>query len=66
MKAKIEKIASGVQYMLTLTPDDTGDEKVLKDMGKALDRLHIINCRGFEYGEKSVEFLIQKYSSGRD
>lgn len=66
MKAKIEKIVNGVQYMLTLTPENTDDEKSLKDMGVALNRLHIINCRGFQYGEKDVEFLIQKYSSGRD
>lgn len=61
MKAHIK--ADGNQFVLTLEPEIEADSGPLRDFGMALGRTHIVNCRGFQYMNQKVEFLVQPYPS---
>jgi len=60
MKAKLA-LGSNGQTVLTLIPEtDTHTHDFTTLLGVEMGaRQHIINCRGFQYMEEQVEFLIQ-------
>jgi hypothetical protein len=57
-------VPTDAQIMLTLTPENAGDEKTLHEFGLRTGRAHIINCRGFKYMHADVEFLVQPMPAG--
>ena len=57
MKVRLNN--NGAQTVLTLTPENAGDEKTLHEFGLRTNRAHMIVCRGFQYMHADVEFLVQ-------
>jgi hypothetical protein len=52
------------QLLLTLRPENAEEESAVREFGLRTSRAHIINCRGFQYMQSEVEFLVQPMSTG--
>lgn len=55
----------GSQFVLTVEPEIEAETASVRQFSAALARAHLINCRGFQYMDSKVEFLVQPVP-GRD
>ena len=61
MKARLE--LKGGQTIIYLSPEDDDEKSTLMVLAKETARVHIINCRGFQYLDPEVGFLVQPMPS---
>lgn len=64
MKAYVENVANGKQFLIKFSPDTPKEAEVLKEMAES--DINIINFRGYEYMNPMFEFLCQESRGGRD
>lgn len=62
MRATIDQ--GTTQAEITLIPDTPEDAEALKIFAGMTVRPHMINCRGFDYMNPVVEFLVQPMPRG--
>lgn len=52
------------QVLMVLTPETDDEKRLLQKLATLTNRTCIVNHRGFNYMDPSVEFLVQKMPSG--